>query len=82
MPSEWIAWLLAAAAAVTAWLVGRTAARGMARPMGWGSFGLFTVGACLWMSRPSGARFVGLRRAPVCRVLRLPKKAFTDSGRL
>ena len=49
MPSEWIAWLLAAAAAVAAWLVGRTAARGMARPMGWGSFGLFTVGAGLWL---------------------------------
>ncbi len=47
--SEWVLWLLAAVAGGTAWLVGRSGADGMARPMGWGSFILFTMGAGFWM---------------------------------
>ena len=46
---EWVLWLLAAAAGTAAWLVGRSGAEGMARPMGWGAFVLFGLGAGFWM---------------------------------
>ena len=49
MPSEWVLWLLAAAAGGAAWLAGRTGAQGLSRPAGWGSFALFTLGAGFWM---------------------------------